>query len=181
MMPSLLKYFVITGGALLALLFVANAVFEPGGPGPRLVRTDASKPTVKLDPQASKVERLRAEEAAEKAAKAAAAAEAEAQLVVTEPPMPARQAAAPAPAQVSAPVALATEPEGEAARAKRAAQERIRAEKAKAKKVRVARERARQRALEEASAQQAAPAYGFAPRPAYGPFGQGGGWQGQRW
>ena len=70
MMPSLLKYFAIIGGVLLGLLFVANSVFEPGGPGPRLVRAEAQKAAVKLDPQASKVERLRAEEAAEKAAKA---------------------------------------------------------------------------------------------------------------
>lgn len=185
MMPSLLKYFAITGGALLALLFVASAVFEPGGPGPRLVRAEGQKPAVKHDPQASKVERLRAEEAAaEKAAKAAAAAQAEETTIVTEPPMPVRQTAQ-APPQVSAAAALTTSAptEDEAARATRLAQEKIKAEKAKARKARLARERARQRALEQASAQQAPQTYGYAPRPSYGPFGQGGGWQGgsNRW
>lgn len=212
-MPSLLKYFTITGGALLGLLIVLNSVMAPGGPGPTLVKAEATKAAVKHDPQASKVERLRAQEAADKAAKAAAAAaaQAEAPVVVTEPPMPARpvQAAAPAPAQaapaqaapvhaapvqaaptqVSAPAALfgvPTEDEEAAARAKRLTQER-KAEKAaaKARKARLARERARTRAVQEASAQHAPQHYGYAPRPMYGPFAQGGGWgggwQGQRW
>jgi hypothetical protein len=175
MMPSLLRYFTITGGMLLGLLMLVSSVLEPGGPGPTLVKAAAPKPAVSHDPQASRVERLRAEEAAAKAAQAAAAAQAEAQLVVTEPPIPSRppvQGAAPA--QVSASASLATDPEGEAARAKQLAQEK-KAEKAKARKARLARERARAKALEEASAQQAPQYYGYAPRPAYGPFGQGGG------
>jgi NADH dehydrogenase/NADH:ubiquinone oxidoreductase subunit G len=180
MMPSLLRYFTITGGMLLGLLILVSSVLEPGGPGPTLVKAAAPKAAVTHDPQASRVERLRAEEAAAaKAAQAAAATQAEAQLVVTEPPIPSRplvQAAAPA--QVSAPASLATDPEGEAARAKRAAQEKVKAEKAKARKARLA--RAKAKALEEASAQQAQP-YGYAPRPAYGPFGQGGGGGWNRW
>ena len=190
LMPSLFKYFTVVGGILFAGLIGLNALLEPGGPGPKLVR-DTTKVVVRVDPHASKVERLRAQEAALKAAEKA---NPEAQpVVVTEPlrlpppdPLPVTQAAA-QPAQVSAPVALTNAPtEDEAATAVRAAQEKIAAEKARKK--RLARERARTRAMQEASAasrQQDQIYYGYAPRPAYGPFGQaqggfGGGW-GQRW
>ena len=65
MMPSLFRYFTIVGGGLLAMLMAINAVTETGGPGPRLVNTAAPKAVVvSHDPQASLVERLRAEEAA---------------------------------------------------------------------------------------------------------------------
>jgi hypothetical protein len=188
MMPSLLKYFTIVGGVLLLLLLAANSVLAPGGPGPTLVRADAPRGAVKHDPQATKVERLRAEEAAAEKAKAEAAAQAAAQAeaatVVTEPPMPARPVQAAAPAPVSAPAVLATDPEGEAARAKRLAQEKVKAEKAKARQARLARERARAKAVQEASAQQVPlppQTYGYAPRPDYGPFGQSGGWGGGGW
>lgn len=187
LMPSLFKYFAVVGGILFAGLIGLNALLEPGGPGPKLVR-DTTKVVVRVDPHASKVERLRAEEAALKAAeKANPAAH---PVIVTEPlrlpppdPLPVTQAAA-QPAQVSVPVALTNAPtEDEAATAVRAAQEKIAAEKARKK--RLARERARTRALEEASASrhQDQIYYGYAPRPAYGPFGpaQGGYGGGQRW
>jgi hypothetical protein len=199
LMPSLFKYFAVVGGILFAGLIGLNALLEPGGPGPKLVR-DTTKVVVRVDPHASKVERLRAEEAALKAAeKANPAAQ---PVIVTEPlrlpppdPLPVVQAAAQPvpqtaaqPAQVSAPVALTNAPtEDEAATAVRAAQEKIAAEKARKK--RLARERARTRAMQEASAasrQQDQIYYGYAPRPVYGPFGPaqggygGGGW-GQRW
>jgi hypothetical protein len=195
LMPSLFKYFAVVGGILFAGLIGLNALLEPGGPGPKLVK-DTTKIVVQIDPHASKVERLRAEEAALKAAEKA---NPEANpVIVTEPlrlpppdPLPVMQAAAqPAqPAQVSAPVALTNTPaEDEAATAVRAAQEKIAAEKARKK--RLARERARTRAMQEASAasrQQDQIYYGYAPRPVYGPFGPapggyggGGGW-GQRW
>jgi hypothetical protein len=202
LMPSLFKYFAIVGGILFAGLIGLNALLEPGGPGPKLVR-DTTKVVVRVDPHASKVERLRAEEAALKAAEKA---NPEAQpVIVTEPlrlpppdPLPVTQAAAQpsapvaqpsAPAQqVSAPVALTNTPtEDEAATAVRAAQEKIAADKARKK--RLARERARTRAMQEASAasrHQDQIYYGYAPRPAYGPFGHGqggyggGGW-GRRW
>ena len=191
LMPSLFKYFAVVGGILFASLIGLNALLEPGGPGPKLVR-DTTKVVVRVDPHASKVERLRAEEAALKAAeKANPAAQ---PVIVTEPlrlpppdPLPVTQAAA-QPAQVSVPVALTNAPtEDEAATAVRAAQEKIAAEKARKK--RLARERARTRAMQEASAasrHQDQIYYGYAPRPAYGPFGHGpggyggGGW-GRRW
>ncbi len=65
MMPSLFKYFTIVGGGLLAMLIAISAVTESGGPGPSLVNAAAPKAAaIKHDPQASRVERLRAEEAA---------------------------------------------------------------------------------------------------------------------
>ena len=67
-MPSLFKYFTIVGGGLLGLLIALDTVMQPGGPGPSLVNVAAPKAVVvKHDPQASRVERLRAEEAALKA------------------------------------------------------------------------------------------------------------------
>src|SRR5205085_7484860 len=70
LMPSLLKYFAIVGGILFAGLIGLNAMLDPGGPGPKLVN-NTPKVVVQIDPQASKVERLRAQEAALKAAEKA--------------------------------------------------------------------------------------------------------------
>ena len=71
MMPSLIKYFA-TVGTLLALgLIGLNAVIAPGGPGPSLVKEPAKAIVVKHDPSASLVERLRDDEAARKARRAA--------------------------------------------------------------------------------------------------------------
>src|SRR3954447_6522821 len=82
LMPSLLKYFTVVGGILFAGLIGMNALMEQGGPGPRLVK-DPPKVVVQVDPHASKVERLRAQEAALKAAEKA---NPQAQpVVVTEP------------------------------------------------------------------------------------------------
>src|ERR1051326_5439768 len=56
-----------------AILFVAlvglNAVLEPGGPGPRIVQDTPKAKLVRHDPRASLVERLREEEAAQKASR----------------------------------------------------------------------------------------------------------------
>src|ERR1043165_193132 len=86
LMPRPLKYFTIVGGILFAGLIGLNAFMDPGGPGPKLVR-DSQKIVVQVDPHASKVERVRAQEAALKAAeKANPAAH---PVVVTEPlPLP---------------------------------------------------------------------------------------------
>src|SRR5947199_4685329 len=70
LMPSLLKYFTVVGGILFAGLIGMNALMEQGGPGPRLVK-DMPKVVVQVDPHASKVERLRAQEAALQAAEKA--------------------------------------------------------------------------------------------------------------
>jgi hypothetical protein len=188
MMPSLLKYFTIVGGLLFAGLLGLNAFLDPGGPGPKLV-AEAPKPALRFDPRASKVERLRAEEAAQKAA---ANGTPPAPVAVLEQPLPAVQPApepAPVvsasvqpsePARTVAPAALTTaadEAEAERAAA-RATREKAKAEKAR--KQRVARERARTRAMQEASASRMQDQiyYGYAPRPSYGPFAQGGGWGG---
>src|SRR5436305_15086514 len=63
LMPSLLKYFTIVGGILFAGLIGLSALLEPGGPGPRLAQ-DIPQVVVQVDPHASTVERLRAEEGA---------------------------------------------------------------------------------------------------------------------
>jgi len=196
LMPSLLKYFTIVGGVLVLALISINAVLEPGGTGPRIVKDQPKAIAIRHDPRASLVERLRAEEAAREAA---AKGESLPQPVTvaapaapTPPSQPVIQAAEPAQPEpiakpdVTAPAALTGAPsQDEAAQAVRRAQEQMKAEKARKK--RLARERARTRALEEASAsrQQDQIYYGYAPRPTYGPFGQAGGWQnggwGQRW
>jgi len=67
-MSSLFKYFTIVGGGLLGLLIALDTVMQPGGPGPSLVKVAEPKVVVvSHDAQASRVERLRAEETAHKA------------------------------------------------------------------------------------------------------------------
>jgi type IV secretory pathway VirB10-like protein len=192
LMPSLFKYFAVVGAVLVFGLIGLNAMLEPGGPGPSMVKPQPKARSIRHDPGASLVERLRAEEAAQKAvvkdeanvltpqpvtaAAPAAPASAPAQPVTQAAAQPAPTAAA-EPAQ-SAPAALIGVPtQDEAARATRLEQEKIAAEKARKK--RIARERTRTKAIQEASAarQQDQIYYGYAPRPTYGPFGQsGGGW-----
>jgi hypothetical protein len=188
-MPSLLKYFTIVGGILFAGLIGMNALMEQGGPGPRLVK-EPPKVVVQVDPHASKVERLRAQEAALKAAEKV---NPEAHpVVVTEPlrlpaepveqPQPATQVAA-KPAQAAQPMSsmpvAATAPEREPVRPVQTAHEesKHKAVAEKMRKKRIARERTRTRATQEASAasrQQDQIYYSYAPRPTYGPFAQGG-------
>lgn len=67
LMPSLLKYFLTVGALLFVGLIGLNAVLEPGGPGPRIVQDAPKSKLVRHDPRASLVERLREEEAAQKA------------------------------------------------------------------------------------------------------------------
>jgi len=195
LMPSLLKYFTIVGGILFAGLIGLSALIEPGGPGPRLVK-DIPKVVVQVDPHASKVERLRAEEAALKAAeKANPQAH---PVVVTEPlrmppqPVPqmeqpvaqvAKSAAQPLPSAPAAAAAAEREPSRAVQTVHEEARQKVVAEKARKK--RIARDRVRTRATQEASAsrQQDQIYYSYAPppRPNYGPFAQqggfGGGWQ----
>ncbi|TMJ02537.1 MAG: hypothetical protein E6G97_11945 [Alphaproteobacteria bacterium] len=191
LMPSLLKYFTLVGGILFAGLVGLNAVMDTGGPGPRLVKD--TKVVVQVDPQASKVERLRAQEAALRAAEKA---NPEAHpVIVTEPlrlpPEPAPQPAEQRPTQATPPMqstATTLTAAEEPARPVQSAQEenRLKASAEKARKKRVARERARSRATQEASAarhQDEIYYNSYAPRPQYGPFRQaqggfGGGWGG---
>lgn len=67
LMPSLLKYFITVGAILFVGLIGLNAVLEPGGPGPRIVQDSPKAKLVRHDPRASLVERLRDEEAAQRA------------------------------------------------------------------------------------------------------------------
>ena len=67
LMPSLFKYFITVGAMLFVGLIGLNAVLEPGGPGPRVVQDSPKAKLVRHDPRASLVERLREEEAAQKA------------------------------------------------------------------------------------------------------------------
>src|SRR3954471_15624829 len=67
LMPSLIKYFLTVGALLFVGLVGLNAVLEPGGPGPRIVQDAPKAKLVRHDPRASLVERLREEEAAQKA------------------------------------------------------------------------------------------------------------------
>jgi hypothetical protein len=180
-MPSLFKYFTIVGAVLLGLLMLANSVLEPGGPKPTVAKA-TPKVIVKHDPRASLVERLRTEEAAQKAAiKGETLAP---PGTFGEPVVPVMQradsvtAAKAEPVQVSAPatVTSATSTEDAPARAVRLARKKIEAERVR--KRRLARERAR--SLEQAALpQQNQLYYGYAPQPTYGPLA---GWgQAQRW
>ena len=147
MMPSLFKYFTIVGGGLLAMLIAISAVTERGSPEPSLVNAAAPKAaTIRHDPQASRVERLRAEEAALRAnAKIESPAMSDSDHLL--PPsttlvdMP----------QAAEPIgALTAATEEEAARALELEKERLRAEGARKK--RLARKRAK--ALEEAASRR---------------------------
>ena len=98
LMPSLVKYFLTMGAILFVGLIGLNAVMEPGGPGPRIVQDTAKSKLVRHDPRASLVERLREEEAAQKASgKAEASPVQPATTAVSTPPV------APVPAQPVAP------------------------------------------------------------------------------
>ena len=99
LMPSLLKYFLTVGAMLFVGLIGLNAVMEPGGPGPRIVQDTPKSKLVRHDPRASLVERLREEEAAQKASgKAEASPVQPATTTVSAPPV------APVSAQPAAPV-----------------------------------------------------------------------------
>jgi hypothetical protein len=67
LMPNLFKYFITVGAILFVGLVGLNAVLEPGGPGPRMVQDSPKAKLVRHDPRASLVERLREEEAGQKA------------------------------------------------------------------------------------------------------------------
>jgi hypothetical protein len=178
MMPSLFKYFTNVGAVLLGLLMLANSVLEPESPKSRVAEA-APKVIVRHDPRASLAERLRVEDAAQKAA-------AKGEMLArpdtaSGPVVPITQRAEPvAPAQaeavqVSALSTVATAIPTEETTAP-TVHKKIKAERLR--KQRLARQRAR--ALERtASRQQEQQHYGYAPPPTYGPFA---GWgQPHRW
>src|SRR5258708_18080392 len=63
-MPSLFKYFLTVGGALIGVLFLANHLLEQPAPASAQNAAPPKIVAVKTDPQASRVERWRAEQAA---------------------------------------------------------------------------------------------------------------------
>ena len=147
MMPSLFKYFTIVGGGLLAMLIAISAVTQPGGPGPSLVNAAAPQAAViRHDPQASRLERLRVEEAALRAnAKIEPPATAESAHLL---PASTTQVDTP---QVAEPIgAVTAATEEEAPHALQLEKERLRDEGARKK--RLARKRAK--ALEEAASRR---------------------------
>ena len=162
-MPSLFKCFTIVGGGLLGLLIALDTVMQPGGPGPRLVNVAEPKVVVvNHDPQASRVERLRAEEAAFKATLKTELSQAteRAPIPLAPPPTVTQVSEQPAAEQMISPTALTSTPtEDEATRAAQFAQEKLKAEKARKK--RLAREPAKARE-EAASRQQDQMYYGYA-------------------
>jgi hypothetical protein len=177
-MPSLFRYFLIVGSALLGLLLLVNHWLEPVAP-PAQAAAAPQKLAVRHDPRASIIERWRNEQAARKAAERGAA-EAPVTAAVSEPITPVSEPSPtrPEPPQIVAPVALVAplaEPDAEARKA-----EQIRA--AQVRKARIARERARARRQEEAASRQQDPFFYGGPRPAYaaaptsGPFGAGRTW-----
>jgi hypothetical protein len=205
-MPSLFKYFLTVGAALIGVLFLANYLLEQPAPAAAQNAAQPKSVVVKTDPQASRVERWRAEQAAADAArKEDAAARLAAQLAEPEPTaaQPAKAAATPtvstesrtADASLTAPAAEQAKLKSRKARA---------AEKARTK--RLARDDARtgnardrvasnqqddyyygqrQNYPQQGYPQQGfgqrpafAPSYAYAPQQSYGPFG--GGW-GRGW
>ena len=126
-MPSLFKYFTIVGGGLLGLLIALDTVMQPGGPGPSFVNVAAPKVVlVKHDPQASRVERLRAEEAALKATVKTELTPAteRAPIPLAPPPIVTQVSEQPAAEQMISPTVLTSTPsEDEATRAAQFAQE----------------------------------------------------------
>jgi hypothetical protein len=203
-MPSLFKYFLTVGSALMGVLFLASYLLEQPAPA----TTQSAAPTrtfaVKTDPQASRVERWRAEQAAADAARKEEAARLAAQPAEPETAVaqPVKTAGAHAASTVShsADASLATDASA-AEQAKLKSRKVRAAEKARTK--RLAREDARPATARErtASNQQddyyygqrqgyaqqgfgrpsfaPAPAYAYAPQQSFGPFG-GGGWGGGR-
>ena len=113
-MPSLFKYFVTVGAILFVGLVGLNAVMEKGGPGPRIVQDTPKAKLVRHDPRASLVERLREEEAAQKAAGKAEASAVQQPVITisTAPPAPAPKQVPAAAAQPAAPqVAVTAQPQ----------------------------------------------------------------------
>lgn len=204
-MPSIFKYFLTVGCALLGVLFLANYLLEQPAPASAQNAAPAQAIVVKTDPQASRVERWRAEQAAADAARKEEAARLASQAAEPETiapaAKPAKAAAAPASTnRQTADVSLnGTDAQAAPEQVKPAAR-KVRAEKAHGK--RLARDEAkRERSASnqqddyyygqrQGSAQQGfgrpnygpAPAYAYAPQPqqSFGPFG-GGGWGGRGW
>src|SRR3954447_23764753 len=117
LMPSLFKYFVTIGAILFVGLIGLNAVMEPGGPGLRVVQDSPKAKLVRHDPRASLVERLREEEAAQKASGKAEANPVQPAPAATVAPAPTQPApaASPQPAGIQAAAVAQPQPVKQAA------------------------------------------------------------------
>jgi hypothetical protein len=187
-MPSLFKYFLTVGAALIGVLFLANYLLEQPAPATAQNAAAAKSLVVKTDPQASRVERWRAEQAAAEAArKEDAAARLAAELAEPEPTaaQPAKAAATPAVSTESrtADASLTATAAPAAEQAKLKSRKARAAEKARTK--RLARDDARTGNARDRVAsnqqddyyygqrqnypQQGYPQQGFGQRPAYAP------------
>jgi len=204
-MPSLFKYFLTVGGVLIGLLFLTNYLLEQPAPASA---ENAGAPkaavAVKTDPQASRVERWRAEQAAAEVLR-----KEEAARVASQPAEPeAKPAAAKAANAAAQPVGSRTKSAAQTADVSMSGTETTASTQAKVKsrKVartekphnnkRMARDDARYAARtgtnqqddyyygqRQGYAQQQgfgqrtgyAPAYAYAPQQSFGPFGGGGG------
>jgi hypothetical protein len=191
-MPSLLKYFAFVGAGLLVLLTLANFLLEPST-GARVVAEQPKALVVKHNPQASKIERWRDEQAALKAGDTAqpkseltpsapaAATSIVAKATATPSPAPVvKEAVAPAPVANQVPAAPVATPQATSMQSADASAniegvpteaERSTAIKRKkadvAKKKRLAEARARKRELADSNRQDEF-YYGQRPAPAYG-------------
>jgi type IV secretory pathway VirB10-like protein len=205
-MPSLFKYFLTVGGALLGVLFLANYLLDQPAPATAQNAAATRSVAVKTDPQASRMERWRAEQAAAEAARKEDAAR-----LAAQPAEPETTAAQPVKAAATSVAATQTADaslngtETPAAEQSKAKSQKARAEKARSK--RLAREDARINPRERTASNQQddyyygqrqaygqqgyaqqgygqrpmfapAPTYAYAPQQSYGPFG--GGW-GRGW
>lgn len=207
-MPSLFKYFLTVGSALMGVLFLASYLLEQPAPATAQNAPTPKTVAVKTDPQASRVERWRAEQAAADAARREEAARLAAQPVEPESVAQPVKAAATHPASTasrSADAAVTTDASA-ADQSKLKSRKTRTAEKARTKRLAredarpaTARERTasnqqddyyygqRQGYAQQRYAQQGfgrpsvapAPAYAYAPQQSFGPFG-GGGWGGGR-
>jgi hypothetical protein len=206
-MPSLFKYFLTVGCALVGVLFLANYLLEQPGlattPKPAPLKAVA----IKTDPQASRIERWRAEQAAAEAVR-----KEEAARLAGQPAEPETTAALPVKASAATPAAgtSRTADASLTTEASIAEQAKIKSRKARAAEKSRARRLARDDARSgngrerTASNQQddyyygqrqgfgqqgfgqrpgfaPAPAYAYAPQQSYGPFGGGGGGWGRGW
>ena len=170
-MPSLFRYFVVVGSALLGLLLLVNHMAGPA-PTPAAVTAAAAKPIVEHDPRASLIERWRDEQAARRAAErgepAPQVAAAPSPVSAESTPIPVPPPVEPArdePPQVVAPAALHTPANDVAPNIEASKVEKFKA--VQARKARIARERARAKRQEEAASRQQDQFFYSQPRPAY--------------
>ena len=204
-MPSLFKYFLTVGAALIGVLFLANYLLEQPAPASAQNAAPPKSVAVKTDPQASRVERWRAEQVAAEAAR-----KEEAARLAAQPAEPETTAALPVKASAAKPAGHAV---SQTADASLTATDATAAEqpKAKSRKVRAAEKANTKRLARSGNARErvasnqqddyyygqrqgyaqqgfgqrqgyaSAPAYAYAPQQqqSFGPFG-GGGW-GRGW